>query len=85
MENNAYLDDTLKDMQQQYILLQRNIKFKNQKDTDLNAQRIYETNRIKLKEYELEKLKDKFERTKVIKRDKSEEIKKLEAQNKQYE
>lgn len=85
MENNAYLDDTLKDMQQQYILLQRNIKFKNQKDTDLNAQRVYETNRIKLKEYELEKLKDKFERTKVIKRDKSEEIKKLEAQNKQYE
>jgi len=33
----------------------------------------------------LEKLKDKFERTKIIKRDKSEEIKKLEAQNKQYE
>jgi len=33
----------------------------------------------------LEKLKDKFERTKIFKRYKSEEIKKLEAQYKQYE
>jgi len=50
LENNSNLDERLRDMQQEYILLQRNIKFKDQKDSDLNAQRIFETNRIKLKE-----------------------------------
>jgi len=85
LEDNNNLDENYKDLQEEHNMLKKNIKFKNEKDDDLNSQRTYETNRIKLKEYEYQKLTKKFEKTKVTKRERSEEIKKLEAQNKQYE
>lgn len=85
LEDNNNLDENYKDLQEEHNMLKKNIKFKNEKDDDLNSQRTYETNRIKLKEFEYQKLLKKFEKTKVTKRERSEEIKKLEAQNKQQE
>lgn len=39
LEDNNNLDENYKDLQEEHNMLKKNIKFKNEKDDDLNSQR----------------------------------------------